>query len=129
MNKTVMVAGLLLAATTSWAGWKNTASVWVSGNMAGGMLGTARNSADTRQHIGCSITTYTSTSSNTYTYATCDAADAGTAYGSCITYNPDLIATIRSLDPDGRLFFLWDSAGTCQYINVQADSALEPRKP
>src|SRR6266704_41334 len=69
------------------------------GMSASGPLGSARNSGDTRQSIGC----YTAADAGSDSVGLCQAVDANGIGRQCFTYDSQLMATIRSLNGDSYL--------------------------
>ena len=126
MKKLFTVALLLSAAAAAMAGYKAAAavSVYPASRYAAGQLGTARNSTDTMQYIGCS---YEATS--TYHYVSCNARNSAGTYGGCVGYDASMIDAAHSLPSDGYLFFAWDANGTCIEIQASNYSYHEPKQP
>lgn len=85
---------------------------------AAGSLGTARNTPDSVQWIGCS---------SGGNYATCTAVDAKGLMGSCSTSNPTQIAAIHSLNGDSTIVFAWDATGKCLWVSVRNSSYAAPK--
>lgn len=86
-----------------------------------GFLGTARNSADAVQQIGC----FSSGGS-----ATCSGTTATGQSFSCSTSSPTQLAAIHSMTEDSYLLFGWDNAtGICEFVYVRNMSYTPPKKP
>src|SRR5262245_27526291 len=81
----VVGAGLVLQAT-AFAGAVFPGPVTVSSRSAYGSLSTARNSANTKEFIGCAV--YGTTQSSYTTYVACSASDAAGNTFYCSTYGP-----------------------------------------
>jgi hypothetical protein len=115
----------LLAATPALAGFKWTnKAVTISGNTMNGALGSAWNSTDYKQYIGCSITAYA-----TSTSGVCWGSDASGTYRSCSTFSPSMIQTIGSIQADSFIQFSWDpSNNTCTSLVVHHTSYTEPKR-
>lgn len=91
-----------------------------------GSLGSARNSSDTVQYIGCEV--YSGTGSgNTTGY--CYAKDAAAHYLTCRTTDSSLLATIRAMSGDCLLYFEADTSGLCTAVDVTHHSIYEPKQP
>ncbi len=130
MKKPVFVAvcaAVGLAATAAWAGTKVSALVYVepTSRYAYGSLGSARNSADTVQYIGCYISAY----SNGAEYVGCFARNAANTYVSCSSSVPQIINAVRALGGDGYLYFDYDASGACTSVDVRQVSYFVPRIP
>jgi hypothetical protein len=93
------------------------------GMSADGPLGSARNSGDTLQLIGC----YTAADAGSGSVGLCHAVDANGVARQCFTYDPQLIATIRSLNGDSDLTFYWNSDGSCSGVSVSNNSVFAPK--
>lgn len=124
----LLVTVALCMGATGWAGSKVVLPVSVStGSSTGsatGSLGSARNSADSVQFIGCVVTTLETGSPSVL----CSAKSASGTYGACTTTNAALVAAARSLTPDGNLRFYWNtSTGKCTEIVVDVYSDTEPK--
>lgn len=86
-----------------------------------GFLGTARNSADAVQQIGC----FSSGGS-----ATCSGTSAAGQSFSCSTAVASDLAAIHSMTNDSYLLFGWDNAtGLCEFVYVRNMSYTPPKKP
>ena len=81
---------------------------------AWGMLGTAYNSADTTQWIGCSVSTTSS-----YQSAWCYATRSDGTQVSCYTSNSQIIAGMRAVPSDVYLTFGFDSSGYCTSVRSE----------
>jgi len=91
--------------------------------IAEGSLGSARNSTDTNQYIGCSV----ATRKNLGTSVTCIARDSAGNEVLCSSNDADMIATARSLDTDSNLHFDVDTNGACITLIVEKYSYYEPK--
>lgn len=107
-------------ATTVFAGSQLSQEVTIKDTkgFAYGDLGYARNTADTVQYIGCSVTGV---------IAVCAARDSTGLTRSCSTSDPDLMALARSLNGDSYLSFSWDGSGFCTTLQVRNYSWLAPK--
>lgn len=116
----------LLTSTTAVAGFKTGQSVVIvdSAQMANGMLGQVRNSADTTQYIGCATWGVSWGS-----MGLCEATSSTGVHRACLTYDANMIAAIRALQSDSYLIFYWDSIGYCTSIEVETASDPPPKTP
>jgi len=115
----------LALSTAAFAGLRQDmpATLWPGTflDVAYGFLGSARNSADTNQQIGCF------TRGNN---ATCTAVNAAGQPGSCSTSNASHLAAIHSMNNDAYLLFGWDNAtGVCEFVYVRNFSYTPPKAP
>ncbi|MBJ6765965.1 hypothetical protein JGU66_34865 [Myxococcaceae bacterium JPH2] len=120
----LFAAAVVLLGAASWAGEHNnmTVSVDLVGRIAAGDLGTARNTTNTKEFIGCTIQ-----SSLTVTSVQCRAGDATGTQGYCNTTNPAMVETARAINGDDRLAFLWDANNNCTLISLEKFSAYPPK--
>jgi hypothetical protein len=126
-----LMAGLsAFSVSHAWAGMKATwPSVTVSTGStgsAGGALGTARNTGDANQYIGCSVVGSPGNPASVY----CWAVDASGNSGNC--YNPNnanMVATVASINSDSYIYFRWNSDGTCSMLQVENSSFFAPKGP
>ena len=94
-------------------------------SFASGAVGTARNSRDSMQDIGCGIM---SNVNHPYTTGTCWAFDADGNIGQCSYFNrPDLDKAVASISNDSYIQFKWEDSGQCTQINVANGSLYEPK--
>ena len=110
------VAVGVLAAGTAWAGTRYSAnvSVNVTGRQASGAMGTAYNSPDTNQYIGCWVTSY----STGTTSVNCAARDAAGMNGWCVTSSAELVKVALSINSESHVRFNWDEGGNCTQLAV-----------
>ena len=84
-------------------------------------MGSARNSSDSTQYIGCYFEGYTSGSQ----YILCFANNSSGTYGSCTSSDPRLMALgPKPSPPDSLLEFSWNSSGACTFLEVANVSYL-----
>jgi hypothetical protein len=100
--------------------WVDTATMWASGG-----LGTAYNTPDDVQYIGCNVTQY---NDNTLSVS-CFAQDLENHYTSCWSDNPAFANTVYGMTADSRLDFLSSPDGTCRFVSVQNASFNVPKLP
>lgn len=128
MNNRIRFHGALALAalaSSAFAGYRDATPVYVDGTSryAYGYLGTARNSADTIQYIGCSISAGASGS-----YATCEARSPANVTRSCYTANAEMLGAVRMIQDDSFVFFTWDTAGNCTQVFTSNYSWGEPKR-
>lgn len=103
-----------------------------TGGSARGSIGTARNSVDSNQRIGCQIQ---ATSSTPGIIGLCDAASAaGGDLVFCTTTSPQLIEMIKAVGTDSYIAFSFGPPipgqnPVCTSINVYNTSLYEAKKP
>jgi hypothetical protein len=114
---------LLLPSTSAVAGVDSPRFVIISGASASGSFGSARNSADSVQYMGCTVASDASGVSG----AVCFARDSASVTRSCTTSVPEQMAIIRSLGSDSYLAFFWNSAGQCTSVSVYDGSNMQPK--
>jgi hypothetical protein len=121
-----LILGFLVLGGTALAGHKVNSPVIVdlADRSAQGSLGSARNSTDTFQHIGCEVT------SATWGHqVTCAARDAAGVTASCVNLVDDgMRDTVRAMNGDSYLVFRLDEIGQCTQITVRNRSELAPKK-
>jgi hypothetical protein len=133
--KKKMVAGLAMLAlaasgATAFAGvrTKYPVTIGTSGPYpsASGGIGSARNSTDTVQQIGCRLTGYNFGAVELYCYA----VDASGRHLSCGAANAtqDMRDAVQSITDSSIIGFQVNSDNTCASIAVMADSSAEPKK-
>ncbi|MFY0527049.1 hypothetical protein ACN28I_29215 [Archangium gephyra] len=129
MKRTTVAALLFIAAAApaAWAGTQEVANVVVltSMRLAEGSLGSARNSPDSQQMLGCRIVV------NSYGAPTgyCAARNASGVSGNCTTTDPEHIAQIRSISDDSFIAFSWNTSGTCTSFHISNFSTFAPKAP
>jgi hypothetical protein len=115
------VLGLaVILSGTAFAGLKGTYNVFTTASSFGGSLGSARNSADAVQYIGCR---------DQQTVAYCYGRDAAGVTKSCTTSNPTHLAMIRGWTDSVYVRINFNTAGTCTNILQSVFSQLEPKQP
>lgn len=123
-----LALALLCAAAT--AGDKSDVPVTLVTNSSGqvtrayGMIGTARNSADTKQLIGCFIS-----AAGSSLQAGCEAQNAAGANTMCFSSNAGVIAAVQSVGPDSYIDFARDSGGSCTSVYVANSSSTAVKQP
>ncbi|HEX8822994.1 MAG TPA: hypothetical protein VF794_23905 [Archangium sp.] len=131
----VSVVGALLLSTGALAGAKATSEVVINTTSnaptvtAMGSMGSARNSADATQYIGCQLST-NNVSSGSVTVV-CFAKNAAGQYVSCVTTDPNYVNVAQSIQSDSYIRFNYDSSvgSTCTYLLVVQNSYYAPKQP
>jgi hypothetical protein len=122
--KTLATLTVLLAiSATALAGYSSSAPVVVTASYGYGALGSARDSADNVQFIGCTVQGQATSAASAY----CWARDASSKAVSCATNNPGLISLIQSMPSDAVLWFFYDANGVCTTINLSNYSYDQPK--
>jgi len=127
LASTLLVAALVVCGI-SFAGYKSDSNVqcYPAYSYAAGAMGTARNSQDSSQYIGCSLQGYAG-SSPTSLY--CFAQNSAGTYCGCGSSDPHLIAVAQSMTSDPYLYFGWDANSTCSWLRVEEDSYYPSKQP
>lgn len=120
-----------LVATVSTAGLKSSYPVGIFGLVgsiteAEGSVGTARNSGNSVEYIGCE-TTVTNVGTST---GTCWAKESTGEVATCTTNNANQLATIRSINPQSWIRFqVGNISGQCAEIQVENGSNIQTAAP
>lgn len=131
----VLVAALCVAgaSATAYAGLKFNIPVTLVNSQGSGQagaaygsLGTARNSGDGTQWIGCEISGYPGAP---VVGVLCGAQDASGAVAYCYASDPTMVAAAATVTSDSFLRFDWNAGGTCTYIQVRNQSPYAPKAP
>lgn len=122
----VLVVGLMITGT-AFAGLKTNIPVTVNttSRFAAGAIGSARNSADAVQNIGCSLSATPTSAARVF----CFARNAANVYGSCSSSDPKLVAAAQSINPDSYVYFAWDTTGACTFLSLYEVSYYPPKNP
>lgn len=135
MKKTLSVCVLASAVTLAalfglsghaQAGARASYAIFIdnAARMAQGTLATVRKSADTLAYIGCKVTG-TSTGSVT---TSCSARNAaGNLSVSCTSASPQIASAAAAINGDSFLRFYWNSSNQCTQVEVENNSAYEPK--
>src|SRR5262249_5077931 len=100
------------------------AFVDTASKIAGGSLGTARNSSDGLQVVSCGLS-----QSGNNVFASCFVRDAAGHQASCNSISPSITQTIAAVSGDSYVEFLWDASGACTFVEVINSSKSEPKIP
>ena len=91
---------------------------------ASGSLGSARNSADGYQYIGCAVE---SQPVNGAPFVTCAARDAANRYVTCWSSDQTMVNTARAISSTSFVdFYMESTTGVCGSLRVSNDSTVEP---
>src|SRR5262245_56516662 len=113
------VLGMTLLATTvlTWAGKVDTPGVTIGSDgtsqFAHGSLVGTRYSRDSKQTIGCQITSY---ALNSTPYVGCSAHDSTGRFLSCFSYEPRYVEAVQGMTDSAELLFRAGSTGFCSQI-------------
>jgi len=125
-----LVVGALICGVrgVTFAGYKLDSNIqcYPAFSYAAGAMGTARNSQDGNQYIGCSLQGY---AGNSATSLYCYAANSAGTYCGCLSSDPHLIAVAQSMTSDPYLYFGWDSTSTCTVLRVDENSYYPSKQP
>jgi hypothetical protein len=126
---------LALLSPSAMAGQKVVKPVTIIANGTGGYsvsgaIGTARNSADGNQRIGCQVN---AASGSSVIGGRCEAANAQGFYVACSTTSPQMVQLIQSIDSSAAIVFEFGAATPgqlplCTLIIVDHNSLYEPKK-
>jgi hypothetical protein len=121
----LVVASLIVFSLGSaCAGEKDPAQVMVTTYWSSGSVGSARNSADTTQYIGCQMVIWNGSVS-----FECFARNASGAWGSCYSSNPAFFPVVQSIGPSSFIAWDNDANGNCTQLNVYNSSLYAPPQP
>ena len=126
----ILASALVAGTEIAKAGPKYSYPVSVGSDYVYGSLGTARNSADGNQAIGCTTSGQFSNGVG-YNMAFCSATDSQGRSASCwVASNAGTMAqSLASLGTDSLLYFTFDASGNCTFIYVENYSYFEPKNP
>lgn len=118
---------LAFAVGKARAGQKQDQNVVISdaSAVAFGMLGTARNSADTVQDIGCYTYGYVLYGVAGYCWAT----NTQGTYRTCWLSTSNTWGVAATLQSDSELTFWWQANGNCLQVQVDVGSMSPPKAP
>lgn len=115
-----MVAlGLVATSATAMAGFTANQPVLVNPflRVAQGALGSARNSPDNIQFIGCAVTDGAGGA-----FVTCSARGPGGNFATCTSSDPGKVAAASSINSDSFVVFRYDAQGNCTLLSVSTFS-------
>src|SRR5688572_31813526 len=118
MRRTFRIASIcavvsLCVAGGAFAGLRVEREVIVTENHAEGSLGSARNSANTHEYIGCWSAGWAGTQ-----HTWCEAVGADGTWGACVSYDPDIAAAAQATSGDSWLSFSWNEDGSCYLVQT-----------
>ncbi len=125
--KRLVLFGIALMSSLSFAGLKleDPVVVNLAIHEAFGSIGSARNSEDSVQYIGCSIEADLTHDP----MAACFAMDVTGTTVLCTSSSPRIVAAVQGISSLSFLDFLWDSEGNCTYVFLVSVSSDPPRAP
>ena len=137
LRTTLIAAALTLSiAPPVHAGRKTTAAVVINTatRTASGSLGSARNSSDSTQYIGCQATYYPNLDPNSGSFSSttyfCYARSSAGTTGACsVPLSTDFVDIYAPIAEDSFLQFSWDAAGNCTSLRVENYSYYAPVQP
>lgn len=117
----------LLVPALGLAGFKQGQQVVIVDNadgsgFANADMGSAYNSADSIQYIGCTVA-----GSSGGTSVSCLARSVDGRSRSCFTTNTNMLQAAANIDSDGYLIFYWNNLGQCTSISAANGSYLQPK--
>lgn len=128
-----VLALVMVLSTTAWAGRKANYSVAItfSGDTgaASGAMGSARNSDDTVQYIGCTVSaSLANTSIDISRAVTCSARNASNVTVACTSTEISIIETAYAIASDSYIRFEWGPGGQCTALSVRNYSYQPPKE-
>jgi hypothetical protein len=122
----VVLVALATLSTAAYAGYTYSPAVTIDTlyRRATGTLGSARNSANAIEYIGCYTTSY----STGGTSAVCVAVNSANYSVSCSTWQADIVKAAQSIDTDSYISFTYDSSANCTSLQVVNYSMYEPKR-
>lgn len=116
----------LLGGTVALAGYNfpYPVSVTPTTHTVFGAFGSARNSDDAVQVLGCEVFVYSTGAPR----VTCYAGNARGVYASCTSSDPDFVQAASAITTDSRVIFTWNESGTCTSLHFATTSMVEPRR-
>jgi hypothetical protein len=125
-HASIVLGTLFLAAVglhEASAGARIAMPVSVGSNYADGYVGTARNSADSVQHIGCEVVAWSSDR-----YVECVAVNAAGTPGTCYSRALPMVENAIGIGDSDYIQFGWNKLGECTYVLVSRGSTGEPKR-
>ena len=119
------LGSLLALGAAAHAGQKSEAPVIVGSSSAQGALGSARNSTDTRQWIGCNLASWGGGAPE----GVCYAENSAGTFLTCYTVKESHLKLIAAAGPDSHILFNVDSNGFCSNLEVKTSSIYPTKKP
>jgi hypothetical protein len=124
-HASIVLGALFLTAVgvhEATAGLRLARPVAVNTSWAEGNIGTARNSADTRQLLECEVVAWPADR-----YVSCTAVNASGVVGSCYSRAVPMIENAMALGDSDYVQFGWNKAGECTYLDIFRGSTGEPK--
>jgi hypothetical protein len=114
---------VVCTASTALAGARFPRPVSFNVPWAGGSLGSARNSGNTKEQLGCFVTRQPGSA-----FTTCYAADSTGTLHMCYSRDRAMADLAQKLKGDSLLSFMWNASGVCTMILVGSYSCYEPKQ-
>ncbi len=114
--------GILSIAGSASAGKRDTEQVSRTSNWGRGSLGSARNSSDNNQSIGCSMGAYSSGT----VFATCHATDSSGTTTFCYTYEPSVVRAVATMSDESEIYLRRDG-NDCEIVQIDNFSVNEKK--
>lgn len=104
-----------------------TTTVMNGHDVTSGSMGSARNTSDTVQYIGCSL----DGEGRETPIGMCFAETSAGVFRSCVTTGKVHIALIAGMDSDSLIRFHAELGGdgSCTYLDIRSGSLYAPKKP
>lgn len=117
MKKSLIISVVMAMSANVFAGANYGQETVIIGNSASGVLSWSRHSADTVQHIGCTLYSDQSGSGGL-----CVARDKSGNTLFCETTDPEMLKVIATLNPESKLSFSADASSECTGVSVEMTS-------
>ncbi len=92
-------------------------------------MGSARNSDDTVQYIGCTVSTVlNNTSIDIARTLTCSARNVSNVTVACTSTDINLIEAVHSINSDSYIRFGWNADGHCTSLTIGTYSQYMPKE-
>jgi hypothetical protein len=129
--RALVAIGALLVSTNAMAGDRLDLPVRIdtTNHIAYGALGSAGNSLDGTQYIGCWIEAWAMSGLPATPRVTCQAQDATGLVKSCSSSATQFIQAVQAASGDVEVYFMWDDSYNCTYIAISNISHFAPRQP
>jgi hypothetical protein len=128
MKKPIVLAALAASAiaATASAGtkWNRSVTLDPSYRYAYGSVGTARNSTDNLQYIGCEAYYF----SSGFVHLYCAARNAAGTTVSCYTSNLTQVQAASQMTDSSLIYFTYDANNVCTLVAISNYSAYEPKQ-
>jgi len=103
-----------IISVTAYAGYREVTEVTIGDRYAQGVLSAARNSADSKQYIGCQL--------DSFGGGSCAAGDNAGHYFYCYTSDPKFVDAIQTISAQSFVYVYRSSSSQCAYLSVTNES-------